>query len=178
MQGPPVINDDFTFEIKSPPGEIVLRAMPMMSAEWAVKTVTHNGRDITEDGIEVASGSAVKDVEIVLTNRFQTISGLVTNQRGDVRTDVTIFLFPQDRERWIAQPWLAPSSAVGRPDQNGRYSIRARLQPGDYYAIAVEYFDQNRRADPSYLEELSNGAVRFDLREEETKAIDLRIATR
>ena len=180
MQGPPVLNDDFSFEIKAQPGEVVLRAMPAlptMAPEWTVKTVTHNGRDITEDGIDVASGSAVKDVEIVLTNRFQNLSGVVTNQRGDVRTDVTIFVFSQDRDRWIAQPFSSPASAVGRPDQNGRYSIRARLQPGDYYAIAVGYFDQNRRADPAYLEELSRGAVRFNLREEETKAIDLRIAT-
>jgi hypothetical protein len=181
MQGPPIVNDDFTFEIKASPGEMVLRAvpaMPMTAADWTVKTVTHNGRDITEDGLDVASGSAVRDVEIVLTNRFQNISGIVTNQRGDVRTDVTVFVFSQDRERWVARPWSSPASAVGRPDQNGRYAIRARLQPGDYYAVAVEYFDQNRRADPSYLEELSSGAVRFNLREEETKSVDLRIATR
>ena len=67
---------------------------------------------------------------------------------------------------------------MARPDQNGRYSIRARLQPGDYYAVAVEYLDQNRRSgDRSYLEELSRNAVRFSLREEESKALDLRIGT-
>jgi hypothetical protein len=178
MPGPPVVNDDFTFEVKTAPGEILLRALPMMPGDWAVKAVTHNGRDITEDGFEVTSGSAVKDVEIVLTNRFQTISGVVTNERGDVRTDVTIFIFAQDRERWFARPpMITAATAVGRPDQNGRYSIRSRLRPGDYYAVAVEYLDQNRRTgDPAYLEELSRNAVRFTIREDETKAIDLRVA--
>ena len=38
--------------------------------------------------------------------------------------------------------------------------------------------DQNRRGgDRSYLEELSRQAVRFSLREEETKALDLRVGT-
>jgi hypothetical protein len=41
----------------------------------------------------------------------------------------------------------------------------------------VEYLDQNRRSgDRGYLEELSRNAVRFSLREEETKALDLRIS--
>ena len=93
-------------------------------------------------------------------------------------TNVTVFIFPQDPERWFPRAWTLTATAVARPDQNGRYSVRARLQPGDYYAVAVEYLDQNRRSgDRSYLEELSKNAVRFSIREEESKALDLRIGT-
>jgi hypothetical protein len=85
-------------------------------------------------------------------------------------------VFPQEPERWFPAPWSTAATALARPDQNGRYSMRARLRPGDYYAVAVEYLDQNRRSgDRSYLEELSKNAVRFSLREEETKALDLRV---
>ena len=92
-------------------------------------------------------------------------------------TDVTVLVFPQDPDSWVPRVWSLPSSAMARPDQNGRYSIRARLRPGDYYAVAVAYLDQNRRnGDRSYLEELSRNAVAFSLREEETKALDLRIS--
>ncbi len=177
MTGPPIVNDDFTFEVKGPPGELVVRVTPMNNPNWTMKSVMHDNRDITEEGLTAASGSTVKDVEVVLTNRFQTVSGVVTNQRGDVVTDVTVFVFPQDRDRWFPRPASASSTATGRPDQNGRYSLRTRLQPGDYYAVAVEYLDPNRRGgDPGYLEELSKNATSFTIREEETKAIDLRVA--
>jgi len=177
--GPPIVNDDFTFEAKAAPGEVIVRAIPSGAAmQWAVKSVTHDGRDVTEDGLTLASGAAVKGVDIVITNRLQSISGAVTNERGEVVTNVTVFVFPQDPERWFPRAWTLTATAVARPDQNGRYSIRARLQPGDYYAVAVEYLDQNRRSgDRSYLEELSKNAVRFSIREEESKAMDLRIGT-
>ena len=178
IPGPPRIDDDFTFETKAAPGESVLRVMATGPGfQWAVKSVTLDGRDITEDGFTIASGAAIKGVDVLLTNRFQTISGAVTNERGDVMTNVTVFVFPQEPDSWFPSMWSLPSTAMGRPDQNGRYSIRTRLRPGDYYAVAVEYLDQNRRGgDRGYLEELSRNAVRFSLREEETKALDLRIS--
>ena len=177
ISGPPIVNHDFTFEAKAAPGEVIVRAIPSTAAmQWAVKSVTHDGRDVTEDGLTLTSGAAVKGVDIVITNRLQSISGAVTNERGEVVTNVTVFVFPQDPERWFPRAWTLTATAVARPDQNGRYSIRARLQPGDYYAVAVEYLDQNRRSgDRSYLEDLSTNAVRFSIREEESKALDLRI---
>jgi hypothetical protein len=179
MPGPPVVNDDLSFEAKAAPGEVIVRAFASNAAvQWAVKSVTHDGRDITEDGLTLPPGATVKGVDIVLTNRLQTISGAVTNDRGEIVTNVTVFVFPQDPDRWFPQPWTLTTHPAARPDQNGRYSIRARLQPGDYYAVAVEYLDQSRRnGDRSYLEELSKNAVRFSIREEESKALDLRIGT-
>ena len=179
MPGRPVINEDLTFEAKAAPGDAVVRVMVTASgSQWSVKSVTHDGRDITDAGLTLGSGATVKGVDIVLTNRFQTISGAVTNERGDITANVTVFVFPQDADRWFPGPWATTSTAVARPDQNGRYSIRARLQPGDYYAVAVEYLDPNRRGgDRSYLGELSRQAVRFSIREEETKALDLKIPT-
>jgi Carboxypeptidase regulatory-like domain len=178
--GPPKINDDFTFEAKAAPGDSILRVMPTAPGqlEWGVKSVTLDGRDVTEDGFTLASGASVKGVEVLLTDRFQTIAGVVTNERGEVVTNVTVLVFPQEPERWFPSPWSMSTTAMARPDQNGRYSMRARLRPGDYYAVAVEYLDQNRRnGDRGYLEELSKQAVRFSIREEESKALDLRIST-
>jgi len=179
VPGQPVINDDFTFEAKAAPGETIVRVFAKTpGSQWAIKSVTHDGRDITEDGVSLASGAAVNGVDVVLTNRLQSISGAVTNDRGDIVTNVTVFLFPQNADRWFPGPMALASTAVARPDQNGRYSIQTRLKPGDYYAVAVEYLDQNRRGgDSGYLEELSRNAARFSLREEESKALDLRIST-
>jgi protocatechuate 3,4-dioxygenase beta subunit len=177
---PPFVKEDLTFEMTAPPGEVIIRAMPMPQGPgtptWTVKSVHVDGRDITEEGIALASGASVKNVEVVLTNRFQTISGVVTNQRGEVQTNVTVLVFSQDPERWAVKPGMMPTFSFGRPDQNGRYSLRTRMPPGDYYAVAVEYFDPNRRGDRQYLEELSQQATRFSIREEETKVLDLKFS--
>jgi hypothetical protein len=175
VDGRPVINDDFTFETKASPGGTRVNAYVAPGSEWTIKTVTLDGRDITREPIELASGATVKGIEILLTNRFQLISGSVTNDRGDIVSNVTVFVFPQDSTP-RAHPLVGPT-AVGRPDQNGRYSIRARLEPGDYYAVAVDYLDPMLHNDRAYQEELSRDAVRFSIREEESKALDLKIST-
>ena len=85
IPGPPVVNGDFTFEAKAAPGEVIVRAFPTTAAmQWAVKSVTHDGRDVTEDGLTLGSGATVKGVDIVITNRLQSISGAVTNERGEL----------------------------------------------------------------------------------------------
>ena len=144
-----------------------------------VKSVTHDGRDITDDGLTLGSGATVKGIDIVLTNRFQTISGAVTNERGEITTNVTVFVFPQDADRWFPRP-VGDSLRRRSPGRIRTADTRSgrRLQPGDYYAVAVEYLDPDRRGgDRAYLEELSRQAVRFSIREEETKALDLKIST-
>jgi hypothetical protein len=179
LPGPPVVNNDFTFEAKTAPGDTLVRVFANTpGTQWAMKSITLDGRDIANDGVTLASGAVVKGIDVVLTNRLQSISGAVTNERGDIVTTVTVFVFPQNPDRWFPGPMALTSTAVARPDQNGRYSIQTLLQPGDYYAVAVEFLDPNRRGgDQSYLEELSRQAVRFSLREEETKALDLKIST-
>jgi hypothetical protein len=179
IPGPPVVSSDYTFEAKAAPGETVLRVFSNSpGTQWAMKSITLDGRDIANDGITLSSGAAVKGIDVVLTNRLQTISGAVTNERGEIVTGATVFVFPQNPDRWFPGPMALASSATTRPDQNGRYSIKTLLPPGDYYAVAVEYLDPNRRSgDRTYLEELSRQAIRFSIREEESKALDLKIST-
>jgi protocatechuate 3,4-dioxygenase beta subunit len=174
--GMPVVNDDFTFEIQANPGTMVIRAVPVAftpgGEPWSVKSVRVDTTDIVDSGIDLAPGRDLSNVEIVLTNRVQTVSGLVTNARGEIAADVTVLLFAQDPEQREA----ARFSAVARPDQNGRYSIRT-LPPGEYFAVALDYLDQNRRAgDPAYLDDLSRDAVRLTLGDGETRTLDLKMA--
>jgi hypothetical protein len=176
MAGPPIVRDDFTFEAKASPGEIVIRAMttgPGSTPQWMVKSVTVDGREIIDSGIDLSSGEAIDNVEVVVTNRLQTVSGVVTDARGELAANATVFAFSQDREKWFG---TARFAAVGRPDQNGRYTLRT-LPPGEYFAVAVEYLDPNRRGgDPGYLAGLADQAVTFTLNEGETRTLDLRLA--
>ena len=172
--GTPVVRDDFSFEVPASPGNMMIRVMPMaMTAEapWTVKSMRLDAAEIIDAGLELSPGRDVSNVEIVLTNRVQIVSGVVTDARGQAAQDATILIFAQDAEQ-RKQPRF---SGVGRLDQNGRYSVRT-LPPGDYFAVALDYADPNRRVgDPSYYEMLSHDAVRLTLRDGETRNLDLKV---
>jgi protocatechuate 3,4-dioxygenase beta subunit len=173
---PPTINDDFTFELQAPAGRMVIGAVsrvPQASGSpWVVKSVRHGSTDITDAGLDLAAGDRFDDVEIVLTNRVQAVSGLITNAQGQMVTDATVMIFAQDREEWGA---VSRYQTTARPDQNGRYSART-LPPGEYYAVAVQYVDPARRGgDPTYYEQFVPDAVGFTLREAESRALDLKL---
>ena len=179
---PPVIKDDFTFEMKTTPGLMVIRAgvggpgvgftLPAGTGFWSLKSVRHETTDVTDTGIDLAGGREVNGVEIVMTNRVQTISGQILDSRGAVSKEGSVLVFAQSRERWIG-PGRYASQA--RPDQTGKYTVRG-LAPGDYFAVAVDRVDSQRyMGDPDYYEELSRDGVRLTLSEGETRIVDLKL---
>jgi hypothetical protein len=173
---PPTIDEDFTFELEAPEGQMVIGAVTRVpgatGAPWVVKSVSHNSTDITDEGLNLVAGQQFDDVEIVLTNRVQAVSGLITDAQGQMVTDATVMIFAQDRARWGG---VSRYQAIARPDQNGRYSVRT-LPPGEYYAVAVQYADPARRGgDPTYYEQFVPDAVGFTLREAESRALDLKL---
>jgi hypothetical protein len=173
--GPPITKDDFTFELTSGASAVLLRAFPAApgGTSWTLKSVQYDGRDIIDTGLDLSDGHDIADVEVVLTNRQQLVTGLVTSAKGEPAVDATVMFFPQDSEEWTS-----PTRHIGnaRPDQNGRYSMRM-LPPGDYLVVALESPNMNRRvADPrQFYEELSRGAVRMTLREGDTRTLDLKV---
>jgi hypothetical protein len=166
---PPTLRADWSFEMSVQPGTMSIRAIPSIPG-WSVKAVRHNGTDVTDTGIDFPSGGTVEGIEIELTNLQQEISGRVTNDKGLEVKDYSVLFFPQDRARWESMRYFA----VGRPNQEGRYSVRT-LPPGEYLAAALEYLDPSERANPDLLERLRIGASPIEIREGEAKALDLKI---
>lgn len=173
---PPITNDDYTFELTSGSGAVLIRAFPSApgGAQFALKSVRYDGKDIIDTGLELSDGRDIEGIEIVLTNRQQVVTGSVTNSKGEPVLDAAITFFPQNPDEWSG-----PSRRMGgaRPDQNGRYSVRT-LPPGDYFAVASEGADMSRRAsDPrQFYEDLSRLATPFTLTEGEARVVDLKVA--
>ncbi len=186
------MTEDFTFELKTGPGQYSLRATVAATLTtsgqagaggtsgagggggnlWAVKSVRLGGRDVTDSGITV-SAEEVNGLEIELTNRTTQITGQVTDARGIVKDYVTL-LFSQDRKRWTQAG--DRYFRVGRPGQDGRFKVTT-LPPGDYYGIALDRADPGEFQDPEFLESLSRQASTFSLTEGETRTVDLRLFT-
>ncbi len=166
-----VVKDDFTFQLLAPASEIAIRAVVSSpNQEWVVKAIRMSNVDITDLGVDFRNGRDA-DIEIELTNRPPEVSGVVLNARGEVVTDYTIVLFPQERERWFLDSRLITSA---RGDRDGRYRVRT-LPPGRYFAAVIQ--SSMSVQDPDVLETLRGQSTPFTLGDGETKVLDLRVDT-
>jgi len=167
---PAPVQDDLTFELKSPPGLYRLVLTPA-GMGWAIRSVRLNGADVTDAGFDIKGNEEITGLEVELTNKVTTISGLVTNARGEVLKEYSALVFAQDSTRWSGN---ARYQGMGRPDQDGRFKISG-LAPGDYYIIALDRLDTGEAGNPEFLERIRTKASRVSLDEGETKTVDLRI---
>jgi carboxypeptidase family protein len=164
------LSDDMSFELTAPIGKtrIVANNLP---PTWMIRSVRVNSIDVIDDGIDVKANENVTGVEIELTNKTSSVSGLVTNARGEPATDYWLVIFPADGKRW------GPGSRylrVGRPDQDGRFKVIG-LPPAEYNAIALDKMQPGQNTDPEFLERIRGRASSFTLLEGETRTIDLKL---
>ena len=155
--GNTTVNDDYTFELRVPPGRMRVFA-GVSNPGWALHAVRLNGVDVTDTGIDFTPGGDFSAIEIELTNRVSELSGVVTNARNEVTKDYTVLVFSQDRDDWTMN---TRHRSQGRPDQEGRFRIRA-LPAGRYYAIALDSVDPNESGDPDFLDRLRQRATMAD----------------
>jgi hypothetical protein len=166
------VADDLTFQLKAAPGRARITLMGQ-TAGWTIRTVRYRGVDVTDSGIEFRPNEDVADVEVEITNRVSSLTGLVTNTRGETLKDYSVIVFPADREKWTVNSRYLRNA---RPDQDGRYKMSG-LPPGEYRIIALDYVDQNDWNTPEFLENVRARSTAVSLQEGESKSVDLRIVS-
>jgi protocatechuate 3,4-dioxygenase beta subunit len=166
------VKEDGTFRLDGLVGGRLFRVINGPKG-WFLKRVTVNGEDITDKGMEFKPGEDVSDITIEMTNKAASVTGAVTDDKGQTLKDYTVVVFAEDPQKWTLSGSRWTTSA--RPDQDGRFKF-ANLPPGAYYAIAVEYVAQGEWGDPEWLTRASKKATRFTLDEGTAKALDLKLS--
>ena len=138
---------------------------------WNLKTVTIDGRDVTDTPIAVKSGQKIGNVAITFTDKVNEINGSVVDTQGNPVTEYTILAFSTNNSVWRPQ---SRQIATTRPDQTGMFKIR-NLPPGDYYVVTVDPSEQGEWFDPAYLDQHRTGAARLTLGEGDVKTQDFRV---
>jgi protocatechuate 3,4-dioxygenase beta subunit len=165
------VNDDFTFEVTAWPGRNRISTINL-PAGWTIRAVRVDSVDVIDDGIDVSPGQKITGVDVELTTKIATISGLITTARGEVAKECTVVLFPTDSKRWKANSRYIRAA---RTDQDGRFKL-SNVPPSDYYAVAVEKMEPGQSTDADFLERVAPGAKRITVAEGETKTLDLKVA--
>jgi len=166
------VRDDSTFEIDGLVGGHIFRPANLPKG-YMLKSVTFNGEDVTDRGVEFKPGEDISGIEIEMTNQTQTLIGTVSSDGSQPVKDYTVVIFPDDQQKWTLTQNRWMTSA--RPDQEGRYRVSS-LPPGKYYAIAVDYVAQGEWQDPEWLARAVKKATAFTLDEGSNKTLDLKLS--
>jgi hypothetical protein len=139
---------------------------------WNLKSVTIDGRDVTDVPVSVRSGQRVANVVVTFTDKVNEINGSVTDAQGNAVTEYTVLAFSTNTAVWRPQ---SRQIATARPDQTGTFRIR-NLPSGEYYVVTVDPGEQGEWFEPAYLDQHRSGASRVALGDGDIKTQDFRVA--
>jgi hypothetical protein len=184
--GPPLVstpgnvqaNDDFTFELATSPETSIVRANLISSstqpAGWRMKAFRVNGQDLFDTGVELRPGQTLGDVEIEMTARGQTLTGVVSTEAGTPAAGALVVAYATDSNLWTVPSGRYIARAASDP--SGKFSMLS-LPAGSYYVVATP---QNSPAsdwnDPEILEGASGSAQRVSISEGGTATLNLKLS--
>ena len=138
---------------------------------WMLKAVRHEGRDITEDVVELGTRQQLSGVEVVITNRVTEVNGQVVDEKNAPVGEATVLLFPAEESKWYEN---SRAIRATRPDQQGRWQLKT-VPAGEYLAVALDYMEVNAWQDPEYLASLKESASRVTIREAAPANLSLKV---
>jgi hypothetical protein len=126
-----------------------------------LKAVMHDGRDISDVTLDLASRQELRDVEVIITDRVTSLGGRVTDEKNAPIHEATVLVFPSDASRWYEN---ARDIRAARPDQQGAWQVKG-LRPAEYLAVALDYVEDGAWHDPEFLDALRRYATRVQVDE-------------
>jgi hypothetical protein len=164
---PTEIHDDWTFQVSNMSGR---RSMIMTLPQgWAVKRVTLDGRDITDEPVDFSAGD-VNGIEVTLTSKISTITGSATDA-GKAVTDYTVVVFSENAEKW-----KYPSRFIGMSRSTPQGSFTILGLPADrYLAVALKAVPANQWQNPEFLAKMRAVATPFTLSDAENLTLTLKL---
>jgi hypothetical protein len=164
------VGDDWTFSLRNISDAVLFRTGTPQG--WALKSISLNGQDITDTPMELPQGQTVNGMQIMLTKKITTLSGLVTDSKGNPVLDATVVVFPADEKLWTFQSRFIKAA---RPDQDGRYRVTGLPGPGSYLTVALQGLEDGQAGDPDFLSSIRDQATKLELGEGETKSVDVKL---
>lgn len=129
---------------------------------FPVRSVTWQGRDVTDVGVDASAGNDIDDVVITLTAAETELKGTVLGSGRD-RPPAAVVVFPTEPALWSNYGWMPRRLRSVLVGGDGSYSFR-NLPGGDYYVVAVDSALADAWVDPRLLKDFSAQATRVTLR--------------
>jgi protocatechuate 3,4-dioxygenase beta subunit len=161
--------DEPAFRLSNVAGRVLFHAI--LPSGWAVASVTLDGRDITDEPIDVTGRDSLPGVVVTLTNDPTHVTGRVVDETtGQLLRDYVVVVQPVEA---LGSP-VATSRRVRavRPDGQGRFETTG-LRPGRYLATAVTDLQDGRQYSPELRARLRASAREIVLGPGDDLTLDL-----
>lgn len=164
---------DGTFELDglTPGRYLVTVAVP---AGYMARAVRVGGQETLDVPVAIEQGMdpAALAIEVDVTDRLSSLTGVFEDASGRPATDYQMVVFPADRRYWDA---TSRRIKVARPATDGRFLFPA-LPPGAYRLAALTDVEDGEWLDPSFLERLLPAAIEVTVVDGEQAVQNIRIA--
>jgi Carboxypeptidase regulatory-like domain len=138
-------------------------------AGWWLKSVTVDGVDITDTGLD-SSGDT--HVEVVVSRRMATVSGTVRDREGRPVSDASVVVLATDEAKWTPGTRCI---ATTKPGTDGGFTL-AGLPAGQYAIVAVAPLEAGDETDPERLAQWKTTGQQVSLTEGDTATVTLTAA--
>ena len=140
---------------------------------WSLESVVIDGRDVTDVPVEIGEVSPQSFI-VTFTDRYQELSGRITNGAGAPMSQHFIVVFPEDKAYWVSG---SRRILTTRPGTDGKFVLSGagptNLPAGRYLIAAVTDIDRDEQYDPAFLSSLVPAAVPVTLQPGDKKVQDL-----
>ncbi len=146
-------------------------ALAAQARTWVLKSVTANGRDVTDQPLDIRPREQPPEIVVTFTDKVTEVAGTVFDGTGRPTSGLTIIIFTARRELWTqGSRHVRPATAA----TDGTFTFKG-MPPGDYLMAAVTEYEYTDLADASFLEQLAAGAFKITLTEGEKKVQDIKL---
>jgi hypothetical protein len=162
------VGADGSFEWKNvPPANYLVQiAEASTMPDWFLKSVMAGGRDGSESGFSVSSGTVTLD--LLASGNGAFVEGVVTGRKDEVVADVTVVAVPEVRFRNRPERYRKAVT-----DQSGRFSLRG-LPAGDFTLYAWESVEGEEYYSPEFLKSYEGQGKVLRLNESERKSVQIK----
>jgi hypothetical protein len=148
------VNADGTFELQGLlAGHYVLRIL----SGPLVASVTWQGRNIADSGVDTTGGSNVEGVVLSMTTDAASLSGKVEGATAD--GPAVVISFPVQASLWRDFGFNPSRIRVAQTDAQGTYSF-PRLVAGECFVVALDAGNATSWTDPDFLAAAAQVAAR------------------
>jgi hypothetical protein len=136
-----------------------------------VKSIHADQVDVLASGLDLTSGAPPAMVEVVISPKAATVTGMVQNPNtGNPTPGATVVLIPQEKERRDQQSYYK----IVTSDQNGAFSL-VGVAPGEYKAYAWEDLEAGAFMDADFMKPIEEKGDAVSLHEGDQKTVTLRL---
>jgi len=144
---------------------------------WVLKSITSDGIDVTDLPLEFGRPTeTIRTIDVVLSDRTNTVSGTITDDRARRVPGARVVVFSPDRDRWYPASRFVRSVESGL---DGSFSISG-LPIGSYFvalAPRTPAGDEGWR-DAQLLDSIRPGARSISVGETDAQTLNLRVSSR